>query len=221
MREGFINAKPLRRVDLEQARDEINRRLRDVVPTLGWEVVVPLPDLHIGSPVVLCIKWGPAIQKDVRNDPQGPEVASLVVALFHDLQCHVIDRPASARHRLVIFEDRREAEIYQLDSWRVLRIVLKAEVVKLEVAMAHPIAVAIGHCDCNLPHEACCVALCVPPSPCQVVVQVWTPHPLHHESQATALLEDLQQAANARMVHHQLILHLSHHASKLFRSQVL
>mmetsp|Transcript_25781 Transcript_25781/g.74212 ORF Transcript_25781/g.74212 Transcript_25781/m.74212 type:complete len:283 (+) Transcript_25781:691-1539(+) len=123
-------------------------------------------------------------------------------------------------HDALLPESRCQAEVDQLHARRG-RIGLEAEVLQLYVAVANTMPMAIGDRPGHLPHQTCRIALCVPALQRHVVVEVHAVHALHHKAQNAWLLEDLDQAADVGVIHHQLVLHFRHDPRQLVRREPL
>mmetsp|Transcript_9306 Transcript_9306/g.26770 ORF Transcript_9306/g.26770 Transcript_9306/m.26770 type:complete len:314 (+) Transcript_9306:985-1926(+) len=208
--QGRLGVKALRDIYPQQVAHEVLRLLRNVGPPVPREAVATLPDHQVRRPVISAGEGRPPVEQDVREDAQRPEIALLVVLLAQHLRRHVVQRAASVRHRAVAREHRRETEVDKLDAG-ILRVALEAEVLELQVAVAHTVPVAIGHGCRHLLHTSRGILLGVAALLRQMAEEVRPPHPLHHEAQPPWLLEDLKEAADVRMVHRQLVLHFADH----------
>mmetsp|Transcript_25770 Transcript_25770/g.74151 ORF Transcript_25770/g.74151 Transcript_25770/m.74151 type:complete len:223 (-) Transcript_25770:738-1406(-) len=218
MGQGRVGVEAKRDIHLEQARDEVFRLLRDVAPPAPREAEAALLDHAVRRPVVAPAKGRLAIEQDVGENAERPQVALLVIPQIQDFRRHIVEGAASMRHRHVATDDGREPEVNELES-RVRGIVLQAKVLQLQVTVTNPVSVAVPDgCD-HLPHKAGGVALRVSTPPRQVVEEVGAPHTLHGEAELSGLLEHLEQPTNIGVVHGQLVLDLGHHLSELLLAE--
>mmetsp|Transcript_25771 Transcript_25771/g.74160 ORF Transcript_25771/g.74160 Transcript_25771/m.74160 type:complete len:361 (-) Transcript_25771:173-1255(-) len=160
----------------------------------------------------------PAIQQDVCQYAQGPQVALLVVLAREHLGGRIVKRPARNRHWLPALESRRQTEVDQLDPHRRL---LEAEVLQLQIAMTNPMPVAVRQRGGHLPHEGGGIALRVPAHLRQVVEEVGAVDPFHDQAQPPRLLKHLQQPTDVRMFQPQLVLYFGGDLLELLRTQAL
>mmetsp|Transcript_47257 Transcript_47257/g.145542 ORF Transcript_47257/g.145542 Transcript_47257/m.145542 type:complete len:420 (-) Transcript_47257:104-1363(-) len=145
-------------------------------------------------------------QEHVSDDAGGPHISLWRVGAREDLWGNVVHGPARLRHPGAGAARHGKAKVDELDEVRPL--VRVKEILEFQVSVSDVPGMEVGHCEQYLIHHGRCVLLRIPPSSCQVVIELAPTQVFHDYVQHLFCFVDRVQLGNVRMIHLQVQLNL-------------
>ena len=197
--QGLSRAGSLLRVVGQQGTDEILAVLRDGLPDAVVKVELAFAHLFHDVLIRLAIEWRHSREKNVRDDSSGPNIALVVVILVEDLRGDVVRRAELLVEVAVRVVDERGAEVDDLNLVELL-VLLKQDILWLQVTMHNVSLVAVVDAGEDLFHEDCAVTLAELAALEDFVEELATLADLSDEVVALLVLEELVHFDNVWVI---------------------